>query len=51
MADSTNSIYGLLSSQSLSNDDLFVVSQQDRYSSIKYNSCAVNGSTLMDMLF
>ena len=50
MADS-NSIYELSSKETLLSTDLFVVSQQDKYSSKKFNSCAMNGSALMDVLF
>lgn len=50
MQDSNN-IYKLLSTSSLSSDDLLVMSQQDKYSSRIFNSCSVRSSELIDMLF
>lgn len=46
----SNNIYQLSSTSSVQNSDLFVVSQQNRYVHDKFDSCAVNGSTVLNML-
>lgn len=45
-----NSIIDLQTTQELNSSDLFVLAQQDEYIARKFNSCAVDGNTLVDVL-